>query len=156
MVNKSFLEVYSAIATAFSVVTPIVAYRLAGPRVSVRARIVTISEKNYLSVEINNNGRSAVTVDILGIKLFYFYGDHQIREHFVKLQFDGADLPARIEGDSFDTWKAPADFLSTFVDLHDTSNSMQLALKIGGRRKRRVRRIKIAASIIVDATGRPM
>lgn len=134
----------------------VVAYRAGGPRVIVRSRIVSPKNKNYLSVEIGNNGRSAITINIVSIELFYFYGDRQIREDSVKPEWEGSPLPFRLEGHSSEVWQASADFLSTFVDLHDQSNSLKLKLKLGGRRWNRTVRIKVADSILVNQSGRPL
>jgi hypothetical protein len=154
--SKTFLVFYSVIATAVSVLISVVAYRAGGPRVTIRPRIVSPKDKNYLSVEIGNNGRSAITIDIVGVELFYFYGDRQIREHTVKPEWDGPSLPFRLEGHSSEAWRASADFLSTFVDLHDQDNSLKLKLKLGGRRWNRTVRVKIADPILVNQSGQPL
>jgi hypothetical protein len=93
---------------------------------------------------------------MVSIELFYFYGDRQIREDSVKPEWEGPLLPFRLEGHSFEVWQASADFLSTFVDLHDQSNSLKLKLKLGGRRWNRTVRIKVADPILVNQSGRPL
>jgi hypothetical protein len=150
------LEYYSVITTAIIVITPIFVYRAGRPRVFVRPRIVSLQGKNYLSVELLNNRGRAITVDIVSVELLYFYGDRQIRTDSVKPKWEGPSLPFRLDGDSRETWQAPADFLSDFVDLHDQSNSMKLKVKLGGHRWDRPRLVKIGDPIIVDDTGRPL
>ena len=156
IMSKAFLELYSVILTTVSVVMSVVAYRVGGPRVTVRSQIISPKDRNYLSVEIGNNGRNAITVNIVSVKLLYFYGDRQIRENTVKPEWEGPSLPCRLEGNSSEAWQAPADFLSTFADLRDQDNDLKLKLKLGGRRWDRIVRIKVADPILVDQSGRPL
>jgi hypothetical protein len=154
--DQMFLDYYSVAATALIVAAPVVGYRFAGPRLTVRASIASPNDVNRLFVEINNNDRSAITVDIVGVRLFYFYGDRP-KEHFREIQItQGPELPARLEKNSFSIWEASADFLSTFGPLSDLDNRLWVVLKLGGRHRKRKFRVKVAEPIVVDNYGRPV
>ena len=154
--DQMFLDYSSVAATALIVAASVVGYRFAGPRLTVRASIASPNDVNRLFVEINNNDRSAITVDIVGVRLSYFYGDRP-KEHFREIQItQGPELPARLEKNSFSIWEASADFLSTFGPLSDPDNRLWVVLKLGGRHRKRKFRVKVAEPIVVDNYGRPV
>lgn len=136
--NETLLEIYSTITTALTIILAVMAYRSGGPRLSARALAIKVEQSKYLSVEINNNGRGGVKVDILGVELFYFYSQNRIKKEFVKLAFEGPSLPLRLEGNSFERWQASADQVDRISNLQDPSTRWNVVLKAGGRRQRRI------------------
>ena len=136
---KTFLEIYSIITTALTIILAVMAYRSGGPRLSARALATMVKQSKYLTVEINNNGRGGVTVNILGVELFYFYGQNRIKKEFVKLTFEGPAFPCRLEGNSFERWQASADQIDMISNLQDPSTRWNVVLKAGGRRQQRIR-----------------
>jgi hypothetical protein len=154
--SATALEYYSIITTAFVVLAPIIGYRLAGPRISVRAFIEAPDDINRLYLEINNNGGSGVTLDLAGVDMMYFYGERLktdlVRPPIVR----GPNFPVRLEGKSFETWELSTDFLRRFASIKDGGNSMKLVLKLGGFHRKRSFRIRRIEAIVIDANGWPV
>lgn len=149
--TESILEVYSVIATGFSIVVSVIAYRSGGPKITVRSRAITVGKSKYLAVEISNNGRGATTVNILGCELSFFYGSSRLKEQFIKPEFEGPPLPFRLEGNSFERWQTSADDIDRTSNLLDPGTSLHMVVKVGGRRGRRIR-AKIANVTVYERT----
>jgi hypothetical protein len=133
------LGTYSALCTTVLVFVSLKAYRSGGPRVSVRTLATKIEQSKYIVIEVNNNGRGDITLDILGIELSYFYGSHRLVKRYLKPDFDGKQLPFRLQGNSFERWQTPADEIDMVSNLLDPGTSLFVVLKIGGHRRRRIR-----------------
>ena len=141
--SQTFLEYYSVVTTALIVVAPVVGYRFAGPRLSVRASVASVQGVNRLFVEINNNGRSAITVDIAGVRTFYFFGSRP-KEQFTRIRIiQGPELPVRLEGNSFSGWEVSTDFLPPGFFAEPT-DYLWIVLKLGGRRRKRRFRVRVS------------
>ena len=95
-----------------SLVFSILAFRSSGPRLHCSCFLVAFEERGpwRLVIEIANDGRAALSIDILGVEeVIHNYSGSISSKNTLALELEGPSLPFRMEGNSSERWTAPGD-----------------------------------------------
>lgn len=145
-----FVAIYAAVVGTVSLVVAIMAYRAAGPKVTLRAvygpRELTTSLENRLVVTAHNSGRSESTIDILAFSYLAGsgFGDEVDRRTGVRrgrrttrrVTWEGPDVPHRIKGDDDAEWQTDLEHVRYNLgrEIKPEDNAMVI-VRVGTRRR---------------------
>ncbi len=122
-----------------SLIVAIFAIKVSGPRMTYDCFLVSYHESGpwHLVVDAANGGRSAITLNILGVEqVIHNYSGQSSSRTTVQPKWEGPSLPHRLEGHTSAMWWAPGDKL--YGDLKPVYGDLARVVIKSGKRIVRV------------------
>jgi hypothetical protein len=140
------VAVYATALSTASFVVAFLAYRASGPRVIIRASVLSPgTEDRSLQVTVLNSGSSDATIDFEGILFMRYPSPEPLAPHlglkrqprFMKLSPNGHDLPHRLPGHDQAAWTVDLNHINWDLE-HELgpADQAQVILRVGAKRRR--------------------
>jgi hypothetical protein len=140
MSNRAALIIscFAAVTSAGSLIVSILSFRSAGPRIFGRAYLIPSDNQHFkLMVELYNAGRTELIVDILGLRIDWWWSDRRQYRDKLPLDLNGPQLPVSLKSYSGEIWEAlgdTGDDIAQKVSPGEPIAGAWVLVKVGGRR----------------------
>jgi hypothetical protein len=133
--SPNAVSLAALVLSALSLVVSFLAFRSGGPIVRATAYFLKTRDGHLVFiVDVANNGRADITIDIEHVSYLSFYTSTPKDRKF-ELELSGPPLPYRLPGHSFEHWQAPGDDLDNVLTT-TRAGSVALILRVGRRRRK--------------------
>jgi hypothetical protein len=132
------ISCFATVISAGSLIVSILSFRSAGPRIFGRAYLISSDNQHFkLMIELYNAGRTELMVDVLGLRLDWWWSSRRSYRDKLPLDLKGPGLPLSLKSYSGEIWEAlgdTGDDIAKKISPGEPTAGAWVLVKVGGRR----------------------